>query len=194
MFIDPASITGLTLTALEHRKKLLPTLRKIRNWLRRGHLHVAIFGPGGTGKTTLGQFLAGKLDQGLNTTRYKQSIEVEEYSLKGDLVCSLIVPPGQSRRAITTWPALYRSLAQGKSAGVINVVSWGHHSFAESSYKETKYFKPGMTQAEFLEEYLMACRHREMEVIRELTPRLLDAKEKIWMDDYACYQTRFVVE
>lgn len=179
MYIDPTLIAGAGLTAFDHRKKLFPALRKLRYWLRRGQLRIAIFGPGGTGKTTLGQFLSGKLD--FSATKYKQSVEVEEFSLKGDFVCTLIVPPGQARRAITTWPSLYRSLAEGKSAGVINVVCAGYHSFAEGSYQETKYFTPGMSKAEFLQTYLRACRERELEIIADLTPRLLDAKQRIWM-------------
>lgn len=181
MFIEPATAATITWTAWENRSKLMPALKKLRYLLTHGRLQVAIFGPGGTGKTTLGQFLSGNLDLGFNATKYKQSINVEKFSLKGDLVCKLLVPPGQARRAINTWPALYRNLAAGKSGGVINVVSWGHHAFAEASYTETKYFKTGMTQEQFLVDYLEACRERELEIIRDLTPRLLDAKNKIWM-------------
>ncbi|MDX6692982.1 MAG: hypothetical protein QOF02_585 [Blastocatellia bacterium] len=181
MFIDPATIAGLGLTTFEHRNKLMPALRKVRYWLTHGKLQVAIFGPGGTGKTTVGQFLAGQLNLGVNTGTYKQSIEMEKYALKGDLVCKLLVPPGQPRRTIETWPALYRSLSKGTSGGVINVVSWGHHSFLEASYAETEYFKPGMTKDEFLAAYLEACRKRELKIIEDLTPRLLDAPGKIWM-------------
>jgi energy-coupling factor transporter ATP-binding protein EcfA2 len=181
MFLDPATIAGVSWTVLEHRKRLLPSLRKLRYWLTHGRLQVAIFGPGGTGKSTLGEFLAGNLDLASSSGKYKQSINVERYALKGDLVCKLIVPPGQHRRALTTWPDLYRSLANGKSGGVINVVSWGHHSFAESSLEETKYFEAGMTKSDFLNKYLEATRQRELEIIRDLTPRLLDAKQRIWM-------------
>ncbi len=166
MFLDPATIASLGLTTLEHRKKLLPALRKVRYWLTHGKLQVAIFGPGGTGKSTVGQFLSGQLNLGVTTGTYKQSIKMEKYSLKGDLVCKLLVPPGQPRRAIKTWPALYRSLAQGKSSGVINVVSWGHHSFPEASYTETEYFKDGMKQDEFLAKYLAGGRERELQLSR----------------------------
>lgn len=141
---------------------------------------MAIFGAGGCGKTTLGSYLAGQLNLETRPTAYKESIEVEKYTLEGDLVCDLIVPPGQEDREYH-WTTLYRDLAGGRSAGVINVVSYGYHSFAQGSYKETKYYKDSMTPAQFMTAYLDNRRERELQIMRDLTPRLTDAKKKIWM-------------
>jgi GTPase SAR1 family protein len=137
MFVEPSSAISVGLAVLENRKKLWPLLKKMRFLLTHGRLQIAIFGPGGTGKTTLGQILAGNLGPASSPTTYKESIGIESYSLKGDVVCSLLVAPGQRRRAEYTWPLLFKSLAQGDSSGVINVVSWGYHSFQKGDVEET---------------------------------------------------------
>jgi len=180
LYVEPSLALSLTELAIEKRKSFAPLARRIKHWLKRGRLKIVIFGPGGTGKTTLGHFLAGNLDIGNTSAGYAESMDVESFKLKGDLVCSLIVPPGQELREYH-WTGLYRDLAAGKSSGVINVVSWGYHSFQALSYQDTKYFKPPMTKAEFFESYLQNRRDREQEIINNLTPRLMDAKGKIWM-------------
>jgi len=181
MYIEPGTAASIAFTIYEHRGRVLPILKKIGYYLRHGHLQIAVFGVGGTGKTRLGEYLAGELRPSANLDAYEDSIGVEQYKLQGDIVCSLIVPPGQKRRAEYSWPELYRDLVEGKSRGIINVVSWGYHSFAELQYKETKYYQEGMSESEFIEAYLQAGRDRELEAIKELTPRLIDAKKRIWM-------------
>lgn len=61
------------------------------------------------------------------------------------------------------------------------MVAYGLHSFAERGYKETTYYQAGMTKSQFLRSYLDNRRERELEIIRGLKHRLLDAKKKIWM-------------
>lgn len=109
------------------------------------------------------------------------SRDVETHKLRGQLLGRVKVAPGQERFKVTTWPDLYRDLVQGKSAGVINVVSWGYHSFNELSYKETSYYRDGMSRDEFLDAYITARRQIEIDTINELASRLVDARNKIWM-------------
>lgn len=180
LYVEPSLALSLTELALEKRKSFLPLARRIKYWLKRGRLRIAIFGPGGTGKTTLGHFLAGNFEVGQASAAYTESFEVETFKLKGDLVCNLIVPPGQELREYH-WTDLYRDLAAGRSGGVINVVSWGYHSIQELSYRDTKYFKAGMTKDQFFKTYLQDRRAREEEIINNLTPRLIDAKGRVWM-------------
>lgn len=180
VFIEPSAALGMGVTAWEHRKSLVPMMRKLRHWMKRGKLQVPIFGPSGAGKTTLGQFLAGELSLASGPAAYIESIGIESYKLKGDFVCSLIVPPGQERRAYT-WTDLYRGISDGSVGGVINVVAYGLHSFADRGYKETTYYQPRMTKGQFVQTYLDNRRERELEIIRGLKHRLLDAKKKVWM-------------
>src|SRR5438105_3279631 len=95
MFIEPATITSAAWSLYENREKLRPAFRKLRYWLSHGRLRVPIFGAGGTGKTTLGQFLSGTFTPGSGLGDYRESLPIEEFRLKEDIVCTLIVPPGQ---------------------------------------------------------------------------------------------------
>src|SRR5205085_734665 len=79
------------------------------------------------------------------------------------------------------WKTLYQNLAAGKSGGVINIVSYGYHSFTPDSYKETKYYEDPMTPAQFMTAYLNNRRARELQIMKDLTPRLIDAQKNIWM-------------
>jgi hypothetical protein len=149
-----------------------------------------VFGPGGTGKTTLGQILSSR---GANTpiskpAQYELSHKTEEVSPVGDLVATLFIPGGQERYIMNDWPALYQSLAKGASRGVINVVCYGYHSFSEFNFRDTKYFinlppsvKQTLTRDGFMQLYLESRRNRELQIIRDLVPHLNTAKEDIWM-------------
>jgi hypothetical protein len=88
--------------------------------------------------------------------------------------------PGQEHREYN-WKKLYKELAAGSSAGIINVVPWGYHSFAELSYQKTKYFSEGQSKSDFLKEYLENRRKREQEIIETLVPRICDAPGRLWM-------------
>jgi len=155
-------------------------VKKIHFWIINGRVKVAIFGPGGVGKSTLGKYLSGEFLPDLYDHGYKESISIEEYSFDGDVICDILVPPGQPRRDYT-WTELFQNLSSGDIQGVINVVSAGYHSFNELSYKETKSYQQGMSVDGFVQAYTEASMQRELDVIERLTPRLCDAKAKIWM-------------
>jgi len=181
MFVDPGTAASVGLTALENRKKLLPLARRMRRWLLHGRVRVAIFGAGGVGKTTLAQYLSGQLSVGRVMGTYNESIGVEHFPLQGDLVCTLIVPPGQTHRRDTTWDELYRDLSKGRSCGIINVVSYGLHAFMEPSYKDVPIYTPTMTEHEFLLAYTENRRNEELAIMERLVPHIKAASGKIWM-------------
>jgi GTPase SAR1 family protein len=145
-------------------------------------LKIAVFGPGGTGKTTLGHFFAGTLNAQVDGSLYRTSLGIENYTLQGDLVCSLLVPPGQERFRLD-WTNLFRLLSAGKAGGVINVASYGYHSFEGLSYRNITL--PGVntsgTIAEFVTSYTENRRQYELDYLRLLAPRLMDADSDIWM-------------
>lgn len=184
------ALTSLELSTIlyENRGPLIRAFRKLINYWKYGHVKIALFGAGGTGKTTLGSFLSGELNPGSTTGNYNLSLETEEKSLKGDYVSTLVIPGGQERRIITDWPEIYSMLAEGEINGVINVVSWGHHSFTEFNYKETKYYDDiarnsghDITKEEFISAYLEIQRNNEIKITKELVPHLKVAKKNIWM-------------
>lgn len=179
MIIDPGTVMKASVAAYKNQESLRKLTKRIGYLLTRGTLKIAVFGPGGVGKSTLGHFVS-RGGEAIRPHDYKESPVIEKYTISDEVVGKLLVPPGQERRIEDYWPELYRQLVQGKSRGIINVVSWGYHSF-ELAMKDTRYFMPGMSKDEFLAAYLKAKRHRELEIIHELAPRIKDARHKLWM-------------
>ncbi len=186
MYIEAiqAGVTAAELAnkLLQEKKTLLRSLKKVRFWLLKGRVRIAIFGAGGTGKSTFGQLLSGALNPDSSVpVVYKESIRTEEFKLKGDVVCTLVVPPGQRRRIPQTWPELYQSLQSGHSTGVINVCSYGYHSIQDIDWKDHKLYKHGISKDEFLKRYTDYARKMEISMLDELVPHLSTAPGKIWM-------------
>ena len=192
MFVETAKAVGTTIelgqTIYEHRTVFTKSLRKLRSYWRHGHVRIAVFGVGGTGKTTLGELLSGKSSLGAKPSTYQLSHKTEAVTPDSDFVSTLYIPGGQERYILNDWPALYQNLAQGKSRGIINIVCYGHHSFTELNYKATKYFldlpesvRNTISKEDFVKLYLESKRARELEIMREMLPHLKTAKERIWM-------------
>jgi len=181
MYIDFPTAVGTGLLLADNRNRILPWLKKLHHWILNGRVRIAIFGPGGVGKTTLGYYLSGGHLSDFHDQKYQESINIEKYSFDGNVICDLLVPPGQARRQEYTWTRLFQSLASGEVQGIINIVSAGYHSFSELSYQETQYYQEDMSIEDFVQAYRQSSMQRELDVIERLTPRLCDAKADIWM-------------
>lgn len=184
MSVEPGQLISGAKTGVDiwkNRNAILQSARRIYSRLRHGKISIAVFGPGGTGKTTLSKLLTEDFRWQARSTAYKESVDVERVALPGNFACDLLIAPGQERRRPTTWSALYRELGRSKSCGVINVVSWGLHSMGVFNYQEHKLYKQDMTIGDFVHEYAAECRQQELEVIRELAPRMEDVAGKLWM-------------
>jgi GTPase SAR1 family protein len=179
MFVETVSALSTGISVIDVSKKLFPTFERVFKRLKNGDLKIAIFGAGGTGKTTLGQLLAGSYELSDRPT-YRESIRIEQYKLDSNTVGSIVVAPGQERRE-DTWDDLLRSLASGKVKLIIHVVAWGHHSLGMSdalSYAQHRLYQPGMSAADFLEVYTADRRQRELDILRKLEPHLALANQK----------------
>lgn len=95
---------GLSLT---ESQRVRDAVGKLWNVVKHGRIEIAVFGPGGTGKTTLGNILAGKFDLGGAGQAYQESIAVERYGKQGNLWATAVVVPGQEHRRESTWDKLY---------------------------------------------------------------------------------------
>lgn len=152
--------------AWEHRTFVRQKLARLWNRIRLGKLGIAIVGAGGVGKSTLGHLLTEKPDADTLPPDYRESLILEKYELPGDLVCTLIVPPGQEhRREESSWTGVARALATDECAGLIHVVAWGHHAFGQLPYTRHKLYESGMSPAQFMEKYLPARRAEEVRLL-----------------------------
>ncbi len=179
MFVDLISVTSGAVTLFQSRDTIWTSLKRFRRRVFRGTWRVPIFGGGGTGKTTLGTFLAGQLDLDIARGSYRETLEQEKFNLPGEIPCHFLVPPGQERRR-HTWKDLYQVLSAGKAAGLINVVSWGHHA-TELELKDLEVWKPGITEKTCAANYLAVNRKKEIKAMEQLVPHLKAAKGKLWM-------------
>ena len=175
--------TAAAQLAWEHRTKIREIVRKLRRLVGQQGLIVVVFGSGGVGKTTLGKLLSGEFDPTENPRRYIQTIRTESFPLKGDTFGTLLVGPGQQRRRRTNWDALVNRLTAGKAVGVINVVSWGHHSVSGlQSYKEDRrVFTSGMSKEDFVEKFLAENRAEEIVALKEILEPMQRATSNFWM-------------
>jgi energy-coupling factor transporter ATP-binding protein EcfA2 len=178
--VEPSSGLAIALAAYEQRGRLAPLLRRLQLRIKHGHLKIVFFGAGGTGKTTLSHFLGGKLHTETLARRYRESLEVEEVRLQGDLTATMFVPPGQARR-LDSWTRLYQELGAKGTIGIINVVSWGLHSFERLSFEETATYQTGMTVDDFISAWRLERQQAEIRLLETLEPRIIDAPGSVWM-------------
>lgn len=177
MFVETIEAISTGVGVIEISEKLFPTFKRIFNLLKNGELKIAIFGAGGTGKSTLGKLLSGEFELSGLLQTYQESISIEQYKLESNKIGSVRVAPGQKRRE-DTWDDLLRTLVGGKIKLIIHVVSWGYHSFGEFSYTQHQLYQSGMTLEEFLREYAAVCRNRELDVLRRIEPHLSIADQR----------------
>ena len=67
---------------------------------------------------------------------FNESPNIEEFKRPGEGVFKIRVVPGQKRRREQIWPMFMAGLAEGKTVGIINVVSFGYHTFRQSRIQD----------------------------------------------------------
>ena len=178
MFVETLEVLSTATSTIELSEKLIPTFKKIFSLIKNGELRIAIFGAGGTGKTTLGKLLSGKFELSSFLPTYQESITIEQYKLDSNVFGSVIIAPGQERRQ-DSWDDLLRAISGGKIRLIINVVSWGYHSLGEEiSYKGHHLYQSGMTSDQFVQEYTRDCQNKELEILRKIEPHISIADQK----------------
>lgn len=171
--------------AWKNRDDIVRSLRGIWEWIRGTDKPtpspgILIFGPGGSGKTTLSKILSEPIDwladpPGL----YTESIGTERVKLTDAPNVEIVIPPGQSFRRDTTWPSLQADLVTEKYRGVIVVASHGLASIPLDSYRDHKLYEGSLPR--FLEAMSAEERSEELEVLKRLLPSFQIAKGKLWL-------------
>jgi len=182
MFVETLEAISTAVSVAELSDKTFPTFKRLFKRITEGELAIAIFGAGGTGKSTLGKYLSGTLKNSQLSSGYQESISIEKYTLDSNVIGSVIVVPGQERRQ-DSWDDLLRTISQGKIGLIINVVSWGYHSFGSLSYEQLisldiTLYQSDMTVPEFLKIYTAERRQRELQVLTKIVPHLSVADSK----------------
>jgi ABC-type dipeptide/oligopeptide/nickel transport system ATPase component len=176
------TIEGLAAAAsiYEKRNTIATMMRRVGLLLLQGNVQVAVFGEGGSGKSTLGAFLSGALDTDEGARSYKETITVENFGIAGSTPAKLIVPPGQEARRPGNWDQLFGLLSSGSASRIINLVSWGYLA----TELEKARVLPGKTvasDAELRHDYLSDGRDRELKALQQLIPHIRSASKPIHM-------------
>lgn len=170
-----------TITLVEASKKVNSKTNMLLKRIRDGEVKIGVFGAGGTGKTTLSYFLAGKLNE--LSLQYQETPSDEKVKIGKNVMGVYWVAPGQEARIKTDWPKMFREISSGKVTGIINVVSYGYHT-TDSRIPWTemdKYYQSDFSKEQFLTAFQKARLDMELRFMDELVPRIKDSKNKIWM-------------
>lgn len=154
--------------AVEHHQKLRELAQRVWKRITKGQVRVVVFGAGGSGKTTLGKFLAGDAV----SSEYRESRHMESYELEGTTPCTIWVPPGQERLRPRTWTELQRYVATGSATTVLHVVCNGLIEIQPLRYVDRPEFRSGMSIAEFVEAFAKSQRDAEVRVLENLIKQL----------------------
>lgn len=169
------------LALYKQRGLISKTGLKVLHLITKGVLRIAVFGPGGVGKSEMGRFLSASDPASVRPVDYKASRVIEDVSLH-NVWGGLLIVPGQEKLFPEDWEKILGYLANGKSRIVINVVAWGYHSIAPpNGYQELKEYQTGMSDKDFLNAYLPAYRKREEEQLQILKPYLIAAEKTVRM-------------
>ena len=80
MFVETIETVGTVVSVAELFDKTFPTFKRLFKRIKEGELAIAIFGAGGTGKSTLGKYLSGTLENNQLSSGYQESISIEKYN------------------------------------------------------------------------------------------------------------------
>lgn len=163
------------------KRGLDSTWDRICNWYRtEAPRKVVILGPGGVGKSTLAQFLAGFADDG-PTGEYHESTSVERYPLNDDKSVQIVVLPGQPHRMAATWTDVLEELRAGAYRGVILQQAYGHHAIGDFSYKNHTLFKASKNLKDFLSKYVAHQLVEEERVLNIISAEIRKCAHPIWL-------------
>ncbi|WP_309714439.1 hypothetical protein [Armatimonas sp.] len=114
----------------EQRDLLQKGWLSLQRTIKSGKTVIAVFGPGGVGKTTFGVYLSPDFDPARIAKQYEESPGIEEQWLKLDSAQKIWIAPGQETSRIEkTWPLLNQKLTRAKrKAIIVFVVSYGYHT------------------------------------------------------------------
>ena len=177
----------------ERREKISGVMYDIYQRITKGTLSIFSFGAGGSGKTTLGKVLSGKLNLGEVPSTYKVSLDTETYKIPGRGFATLYVPPGQTDKTFHL-DDLKNKITRSERNLVISVVCYGYHSLAAVEYHKHKLYKKGITKEKFMDAYLRDRQEEEIKVFKDLMPQLKTApgrlrlitlvtKQDLWWND-----------
>jgi hypothetical protein len=158
-------------------------VKRTFNYLVSGELQVAVFGAGGTGKSTLAELLLHSDPQLLNP-KYNMSFELERKRIPGDISARFQVVPGQEGYIKTEWRKAFDAVKGARRALIFNVVANGYHTYGEqgrlTAIEAPKEFFSEDWKEHFAN-YVVERRIKEIDLLKVLCTQLETVKIPIRM-------------
>ncbi len=160
---------------------------------RDGSLGIFIFGPQGTGKSTVLGVLSGSKEVNDVPSEYDSSPKNETAKYKGHLFFKAFAGPGQDTLSAIFWPDLYKQMGKYERAICIFCVSYGCHSLFEEDFLTLKGSSLNHNEALIIKDYLEEKRQHEATQFAEFCSQLrgvagrlglmlLVTKQDLWWD------------
>lgn len=143
---------------------------------------VLVLGPGGTGKTSLGNFLSGKNTSILDPPgTYVTTLDFEDFDVESLEEATLEVAPGQNHRIEASWTHIERGIRSGTYDGMIFVTSYGYHSIGDVDYKSNPAYVSGNKTLQFLRKYIDQRQKIEIDLLNKVADCLKANNNRFWV-------------
>lgn len=179
-------------SAYKHRAVLIPVLKAGLKRIKEGKVTVAIFGPGGAGKSTTQSLLSDGLDVAQKQQIYFPTIDANKRKLKGNWTIKVWDTPGQEDFRDVGWNDAFNGMEGSTRCLLLNIVSYGHNSTGAVPYTKIKADSPKSNKDEVIRNYLRLERKKEIDLLTELGERLAAGKMQ-GPSAYSHKQARLVV-
>lgn len=167
-----------------------------------GSLGIFIFGPQGTGKTTLLGILSGKKEINDIPTEYLSSSKNEHLSSKNNIYFKVFAGPGQEALQNIHWPDLYTKMNGYKRVICIFCTSYGCHALFEEGMSSIEKGTVNISDDLMIGEYLENKRIEESKLFKGFCEKLkaipgslglllLVTKQDLWWPDRLAVQKHY---
>lgn len=166
-------------SAYKHRSALVPALKAGFKRLKEGKVTVAIFGPGGSGKTTTQTLLSDGLDEAGKQMIYYPTVDATKKALKDNWTIKVWDTPGQEDFRDAGWEDAFEGMKRSRRCLLINIATYGYNSTGGVPYSKIKADSSKTTKDEVIRNYLRLERKKEIQLLDELCERILAVPCKV---------------
>ena len=182
-WIEPVSATiktaSLAATLAKESSFIKRLYARFIYWKDHGCACIPIFGSSGVGKTTASKILLNGVVE-CNNSSYQMSTDDEVCILNGNIPGKIVVVPGQISDFEYNWKHHINDIVNGKCFGLINIVSYGYHSFCLETFKDHDLYKKDMSVDDFVDVYTEHRRNHEIDLLKKICTPLKTLQSRIW--------------
>lgn len=166
-------------TAFKNRNQIVAALAQGLKRLKEGKVSVAIFGVGGTGKSTAQLLLTEGIDQSEKNHAYIPTVRPTKKKFRDNRFIGIWDTPGQEAFREAAWAEAFAGLKGSSRVILISIVSYGYNSLDSVTYADLRKESKKTTKEEVIRNYLRLERKKELDLVEDLVEQLRDVPGKI---------------